>query len=185
MEITPISRKCSKSNIPDNPYSIEMLFWFFRLERAQGVKGFTKAITGTLSQWGHFIRKVKHPQVPSMLIFIHGSLTTQDNISAFLPRHLSPDISSIWTFLAQKSSYDSSLSLWEHQWNADSLDNKPSLTALHELAHPSNPTDYCCGSAFLKALMVWNFIIQSFVYIQGGPKVGLQYSLFTFCDIDY
>lgn len=70
------------------------------------IKRLTKAIPDKLVLLEHFSQKAIDQWSP-----IHRNPVTQANIRTFLLQDCSPNISSTWQFLAQKSSYDGFLTL--------------------------------------------------------------------------
>lgn len=73
------------------------------------------------------------------------------------------------------------MTLFSHRlgqwWNLSSSE-KPSLTTLYTVELPSNPIYNCPSLTFLKALIVWSSVIQSFVYVFFAYLSQLESELF-------
>lgn len=148
-----------KSCISDIHYYIEILLSLpgWHVHRSQKVY-----TSHHLDRWLDEDILSRRPQSHSCPHPLKSSHTV--NISSFLPQALSTDISCIWDFLLKNLHMTLFSHYLGHWQNADSSEI-PSLTTLYKVAHHSNPNDYCPSLTFPKALIAWNFIVQSFVYI--------------------
>lgn len=156
----------SQENAQKLHFWYPLLYWntslFTRLACAQEAKGLHKPSPRQVVGWGHFIQETTAGPSHSYPHLLKSSHTV--NISSFLPQALSTDISCIWDFLL-KNLHMTLFSHYLGHWQNANSSEMPSLTTLYKVAHHSNPNDYCPSLTFPKALIAWNFIVQSFVYI--------------------